>query len=674
MVHSLVLAALSILAMTSLQASPYMESHPLAEIAIKAAEGSPSSVTLYVHNSEDYIANGSDDSRDIIADFKKYVKDTDNVDITVVYSNFSTMEDELSKLQTGGTTADLVCVSDYIIQRMMSLNMVIPFKSGAERTALYGSRATGWADNYSLYASKFLQNELSAIHATINGQDGSLGEYARGYMWGTLGVTYNPNFSAYAARGLSREDVMVQMNDWNALWSGNYNQTFQVKDSMRDTYSIGLMHVYDDYFKQLLSWYKAGKDSTGAAYDKAAYNADVSTIFNNVNHLDAFNALAKKIDANAVAVNEKEIVDKVQEALIQLKEDSFGLEVDSGKTDIISGDKSGIDTAWSGDAVTSLNNADAIGNALYYSIPKTGGNIWFDAWVLINRTDIDDAQKAIQQEYAQKFIDFISEPQVAADNMNYIGYTSFVAGNNILSLVRDWYDVRIAAMYVYDDKAGDFFYDDNGNKVYKDGTGKHEDSGLDYGDHNMTGSTLDHPVVDTTATTWDDYEKAYRGEDENPWVKSDLSYFFGGSLTDEMANDDCKVYTNEIEEVTGKNLAGEEETVLVGRQFLAQYPSDMEDNKGTVLCQIPGLAVMEDYKNNNAYILFMWENVKSSGAIKPWIVILLSVEVATALGIGLYIFFKNRGGKALRKRRREEMQAAQASSAADPKHNAPKLR
>jgi hypothetical protein len=38
---------------------------------------------------------------------------------------------------------------------------------------------------------------------------------------------------------------MVQMSDWNALWSGNYNQTFQVKDSMRDTYSIGLMHVYD---------------------------------------------------------------------------------------------------------------------------------------------------------------------------------------------------------------------------------------------------------------------------------------------------------------------------------------------------------------------------------------------------------------------------------------------
>jgi hypothetical protein len=107
---------------------------------------------------------------DILDEFKKYVLATDNVTINVSYSTFSTMEDELSKLQTGGTVADLVCVSDYIIQRLMALNMVVPFKSGAERTALYGGDATGWDDNYSLYASQYLQNELKGIKATINGK------------------------------------------------------------------------------------------------------------------------------------------------------------------------------------------------------------------------------------------------------------------------------------------------------------------------------------------------------------------------------------------------------------------------------------------------------------------------------------------------------------------------
>ena len=648
----LLLATLSLVAISGVTSAPYMVSHPLETIAIKAAKRS-TPVTLYIHNSEDYIADGSDGSADIISDFQKYVKDTDGVDITVSYSKFSTMEDELSKLQTGSATVDLVCVSDYIIQRLMALNMIVPFKSGAERTALYGGDATGWDDNYSLYASKFLQNELKDIHASINGEDGNLSDYARGYMWGTLGVTYNPSFSTYAKRGLSREDVMVQMSDWNALWSGNYSQTFQVKDSMRDTYSIGLMKVFDSDFKTLLKWYEAGKDDTGAAYSTSDYTANVSTIFNNINHLDAFNALEKKLNPEAPTYTVKMIVDEVQAALIALKEDSFGLEVDSGKTDIISGDKSGIDTAWSGDAVTSLNNADEVGNTLYYSIPKTGGNIWFDAWCLVKRD-------GLEQEYAQKFIDYISRPDVAASNMDYIGYTSFIAGDNILDLVRSWYDPRYTAMYAYDNTASTFYLDDQENYIFKDGSGKKivpidgKDHEIDYGEHNMTGSSNAGAVVDQGALIgWPEYAEKYASED-NTWQAVDLSYFFKGSLSDDT--DDCIVYSNEFEEVTGKNLAGEQETVLVGRQFLAQYPSSMEDHKGTVLCQIPGLAVMEDYKTNNSYILFMWENVKSSGAIKPWIVVLLSLEVAAALGFGGYFFVRTTRSKRLRKRRREERQ------------------
>jgi hypothetical protein len=111
--------------------------------------------------------------------------------------------------------------------------------------------------------------------------------------------------------GASREDVMVQMSDWNALWSGNYNQTFQVKDSMRDTYSIGLMHVYDSYFKTCLSGIKRAK-TMAAALIRLRNTPDVSTIFNNINHLDDFNALAKKLDAAAPTYTVKSIVDAVQ--------------------------------------------------------------------------------------------------------------------------------------------------------------------------------------------------------------------------------------------------------------------------------------------------------------------------------------------------------------------------
>jgi spermidine/putrescine transport system substrate-binding protein len=640
-------------------------------------------INLVIHNSEDYIlGNPKNDQEDpdnnLVARFEKYCKETDHVNVHVTYETFSVMEDELSNLQTGGHSADLVCVSDYIIQKLMRLNMVTPFLKGEERDNLYreGHGLTGWeTDTYDRYASGFLKDHLTAIEAPVGGDEtqmGTLGDYARGYMWGTLGLTYNPAFQTYADRGLSAEDVKVQMSDWNALWDSHYAQTFQIKDSMRDTYSIGLMHVYDDFFKTLLSWYQAGTYSyadTGetGSYGTAQYNADVSTIFNNVNHIADFNALGHHLSASFTDTTPDFIVDAVQTSLSQLKDESFGLEVDQGKTDITTGDKSGIDTAWSGDAITSISGGDEAGTTLYYSIPKTGGNIWFDAWVLIK-------SDSLQQEYAQKFIDFISTPSEAAPNMGYIGYTSFIGGDPTIDLVRDLYDPRTAAMYVYhndaaDPESSDWAYDDDGNKIVKDGSGVHEDTGDDYGSYNMTGSSYEAPVVadHPEITTWDLYaaDPAFVNPDEeNAWTKVDLSYFFKGT-EDEYDAGDMIFYTNELEEVTGHNLAGEEETVLVGRSFLAQYPTedDLLENRGTALCQIPGLAVMEDYGNNSVYVLLMWENVKAGGTIKPWIVALFVAEGVAALALGLYFGIKGARAKKLRQKRREERVASSTASA-----------
>ena len=171
-------------------------------------------------------------------------------------------------------------------------------------------------------------------------------------------------------------------------------------------------------------------------------------------------------------------------------------------------------------------------------------------------------------------------------------------------------------MYVYDEANDDWLYDDGGAKVYKDGTGVHDD-GLDYGDTAMTGSTYAAPALNgVTSSDWSSYAVA------NGWPAVDLSYFFDGSLTDYANDVDTKFYSSEIEKVTGKDLDGNEETVYVGRQFLAQYPTEDALSKGTVLDQIPSLAVMEDYgTTNNTYVLRMWENVKSSGGLATWVLV-----------------------------------------------------
>ena len=87
-------------------------------------------VTLSIYNSEDYIANGEDDSLDVVAAFKEKVLQEDNVDIEIAYSTFDTNEIMLSNLQTGAQNYDLICTSDYMVEKMMANNLVVPFKTG----------------------------------------------------------------------------------------------------------------------------------------------------------------------------------------------------------------------------------------------------------------------------------------------------------------------------------------------------------------------------------------------------------------------------------------------------------------------------------------------------------------------------------------------------------------
>ncbi len=623
-----------------------------------AANNAQSVITINIANSDDYILTYDTDNglpRTLVDDFIDYVAKTDKVKIKVNYSVFSTPEEILSKVTAGTASYDLVNNSDYIVQKMMALDMLEPFATGKERETLYGETAAEWEDYYLEYASPTLVSLLDGITAKVKTSDGveerKLGDYARGYMWGTLGITYNPAFSVYSDRGLSEDDVKVQMSDWNALWASQYHGTFQIKDSMRDTFAIGLMHVYDRFFKAARSWYIDGYDGAHNLYPKEQYQHDVKVLFNSLNYLDEFNALAKKVDSSSPTYSKEVILDEVQEALITLKNNSFGLEVDSGKTDITTGSKSGIDTAWSGDAITSMDLGDANSAnpvSLYYSVPLTGGNIWSDNWVMLKSNVHNDP---IKKQYCQKFIDYISNPEHVVANMDYIGYTSFIGGDEVLDYIRGSYDPRSYAMYVYDEEEEAFLVDENDECVYKDGSGEHD--GYDYGEDDMRGSTYSEPVVNGSVSTWESYSK---GE----WQEIDLSYFFNDTLSGEegYVNDvDTVFYSDELEEVTGKNLAGEEETVLVGRQFLAQYPVEDEEMKGTVLCSMPSLSIMEDYGNSASDVLSMWEQVKSS-PLPTWAIAILVTEALLVSGAVLALIITKNASKKLRQKRREEKKAS----------------
>ncbi len=604
--------------------------------------------TLYIYNCEDYILDEKNDS--LIDDFEAYVLENDKVNLKVVYSTYDTNETMLNSVQTGASRYDLIAPSDYMIQKMITLDLLEPFASNEkERKDLYGDRYEGWEDNYDLYASPFLKEWFEKIK-TVDSTNESvpLSKYARGYMWGTLGLTYNPSFKTYADRGLSEDDVKVQLTDWNALWHDNFQDSFQIKDSVRDTYAIGLTKTYDELIKKLRNDYING------AMTEDEYSSSYSVIFNNINHIDEFNKINKRYFPDAKDKTIQNVVDEIQVTLESLKRNCYGLEVDSGKTDVASGSKSGITMAWSGDAITSLDLAESEYDIdLYYSIPETGGNIWFDGWVMLK-------YDGLNKEYAQKFIDFISSSENAGRNMDYIGYTPFIAGEGIRDLVRNWYDPRMSLIYAYDNTIDDFYHDDDDDYVFKDGSGiknviiGNETHEIDFGERSYIGSTfydsdndVGHAEIDGKKISWEEIAN------ENDWTLRDLSYFFDGSLDD--SNDKSSYfYSDEIETVVGKDLDGIEKTVQVGRQFLAQYPSKTDLDKASYLNQIPSLAVMEDYGDNNTYVLRMWENVKSGGTLTTPIIVIFSLEIVFFITLGAVLGGKKLYSKKLRKKRRKE--------------------
>ena len=84
------------------------------------------STTLYVYNWGEYISDGSDGTINSNAEFEKYCKETLGLDVTVNYSTFSSNESMYSKISSGSAAYDVIVPSDYMIQRMVSENLLAP--------------------------------------------------------------------------------------------------------------------------------------------------------------------------------------------------------------------------------------------------------------------------------------------------------------------------------------------------------------------------------------------------------------------------------------------------------------------------------------------------------------------------------------------------------------------
>ena len=519
--------------------------------------------TLTIYNVEDYISQGNDGYVDITGNFEK------EYGVKVNYYTYDTNETMYNQftLQKEGTY-DLICTSDYMIQKLIKEELVEPMDDFKE-----------YIPNYEKYAASTLRQKLKEMEVPYKGKTVNLDEFAVGYMWGTLGIIYDPTYT-----DTIREDV----KSWDVFWDTDYEHVISIKNSIRDAYVVGLMHAYskEEEFQVAMNNYLENPTDE----NKKIYNTMVQDIFD------------FKLDGSESSAKENlEKIATVKEELISLKQNIFGFEVDSGKNDIITG-KIKLNLAYSGDAVYSIDTAyEEASKNLEYSVPLDGANIWYDAWTL---------PKGSNRELAYEFLNYLSNPQNAADNMDYIGYTPYIVGDELFTLTGSWYGAC-------DYHAGSVYYEDT-VVIYND--------------------MLYNCIKETEAGIFPTNEEYFES----------LEYEQGEYAEGDMVSYNGKIYNciqdtteNPLDESSWDEVEGYDLTFLFGdaitegrraviypylgseNQLQTQYPDEFT---------IARCAIMNDFGEYNDEVVIMWSQVKAYTNMLP-VYIFLNVVVVLFLTV-----------------------------------------
>lgn len=168
--------------------------------------------TLKVYNWSNYIG------ADVIDDFKQWYKEQTGKDIEVVYQTFDINETMLSKIELGHEDFDVVCPSDYIIERMLNSGMLLPLDFTNIPDSLNYIK-----NNRSPYVRDMFRN----INPQIDAND-----YSVAFMWGTTGILYN-------AKYVSEEEASTM----EVLRNKKFEGKIFMKDAPRDVYGPILFHL-----------------------------------------------------------------------------------------------------------------------------------------------------------------------------------------------------------------------------------------------------------------------------------------------------------------------------------------------------------------------------------------------------------------------------------------------
>ena len=163
-----------------------------------AASGSADGGELYVYNWGEYI------DEDVISQFE------DETGITVVYDLFETNEEMYPVIEAGAVNYDVVCPSDYMIQKMRENDLLAELNF----------------DNIPNIA------QIDPAYMEMSQAFDPENKYSVPYCWGTVGILYNTK--------LLDELGVPAPTKWADLWDERLSGEILMQDSVRDAFMVAL--------------------------------------------------------------------------------------------------------------------------------------------------------------------------------------------------------------------------------------------------------------------------------------------------------------------------------------------------------------------------------------------------------------------------------------------------
>lgn len=268
---------------------------------------------VYVYNWGDYVDPDT---------LKQFEEETG---IRVVMDEFDTNESMYPLVATGAEHYDVICPSDYMIQKMIHNDLLQPLDYSQLPNARQYVGKQFWTQSESFDPGN---------------------RYAVPYCWGTVGIVYN------------RTMVDEPVDSWSILWNEKYKNEIIMQDSSRDSFMVALKRL--------------------------GYSLNTT---------------------------DPQQIKEARDMLIAQKHLVQAYGIDDVKDKLVSGEAA-MGVVFSGEALRMiLENRD-----LEYVIPKEGTNLWIDSWVI--------PKNAEHVENAHKFIDFMSRPDIALKNFEYLTYST----------------------------------------------------------------------------------------------------------------------------------------------------------------------------------------------------------------------------------------------------------